>query len=194
MSAEAYLGAIRRFEAKVDRSGICAQWIGCRMSGGYGTFTFEGRHIYAHRFAYIAAFGAIPPGLQIDHLCRNRACVRIDHLEAVTPEENGRRASTIEGACGRGHPKTAQHGRMKDRRHEQGPCWVCRTCKNVAQRIRRAAVPRDPPDRSACTRGHPRTPEHGRVSVEPKGYARWVCRTCARILYAVRTSLRPVLD
>src|SRR5262245_41033575 len=110
MSEEAYLAsAIRRFEARVDRSGTCAQWTGPLMPGGYGRIGFKGRNIFVHRFAYMVAFGAIPPGLHIDHLCRNRVCVRIDHLEAVTPEENGRRAKTIEGACGRGHPKTPEH-------------------------------------------------------------------------------------
>ena len=37
------------------------------------------------------ANGPIPAGMVIDHLCRNRNCVRPDHLEVVTPAQNTRR-------------------------------------------------------------------------------------------------------
>ncbi len=50
---------------------------------------------YAHRIAYVDAYGAIPAGLEIDHLCRNKACRQPLHLEAVTHAENIRRAHPI---------------------------------------------------------------------------------------------------
>ena len=65
---------------------------------GYGQFELGGgsrqkrNRTYAHRFAYEQAKGAIPDGLEIDHLCRNRRCVNPDHLEAVTHQENQRRS------------------------------------------------------------------------------------------------------
>lgn len=42
----------------------------------------------AHRVAYELEREPIPPGLEPDHLCKNRACVRPDHLELVTHREN----------------------------------------------------------------------------------------------------------
>ena len=77
-----------------------ACWIWQRaLRNGYGCFGIGGRAkngghlVYAHRYYYELANGPIPEGLHIDHLCRNRACIRPDHLEPVTCAENLRRGN-----------------------------------------------------------------------------------------------------
>lgn len=59
--------------------------------------------------------GAIPEGLQIDHLCRVRRCINPDHLEAVTRHENILRGESViaklarKTHCSKGHPFDAQN-------------------------------------------------------------------------------------
>ena len=80
-----------RFWSKVDKSGECWVWTAARTNG-YGVAHVSGKSRRAHRVAYGDAYGPIPEGLVIDHLCENKACVRPSHLEAVTQGENVRRA------------------------------------------------------------------------------------------------------
>ena len=47
--------------------------------------------VLAHRYYYEQESGRIPDGLECDHLCRMRACVRPDHLDPVTRYEHSRR-------------------------------------------------------------------------------------------------------
>lgn len=71
----------------VPESG-CWIWIGSRNAGGYGTVKYRGKVWLAHRASYTILAGPIPPGLELDHKCRVRACVNPDHLEPVTGQEN----------------------------------------------------------------------------------------------------------
>ena len=77
----------------------CWLWTGAlhyrgRAGEGYGRKSWKGRNWLAHRLVYTLLVGEIGEGLVLDHVktrCRNRHCVRPDHLEPVTPEENTRR-------------------------------------------------------------------------------------------------------
>ena len=57
-------------------------------NAGYTQVAYNSKWHLAHRIAYQILVGPIPEGLDLDHLCRNRACVRPDHLEPVTRSEN----------------------------------------------------------------------------------------------------------
>lgn len=121
------MNAVERFWPKVDRRGPdeCWEWRGTRSPKGYGMFAVDRRAAKpAHRFAYTEMVGAIPSGLVIDHLCRNRACCNPAHMEPVTNKENVLRGVGITAECARktaciyGHPFTAENTVMK--RHWRG--------------------------------------------------------------------------
>lgn len=78
----------QRFLAKVEKTPTCWLWTGTKNPNGYGRFSHNGRTVQAHRFSYEMHIDTIPPGMQLDHLCRVRHCVRPNHLEPVTQQEN----------------------------------------------------------------------------------------------------------
>gem|GEM_PF-2516826 len=96
MRVRAEARAEELFWSHVAKSEGCWEWTAGRARGGYGSTTLRrsstrrGRTYgrMAHRVAYELLVGPIPPGLTLDHLCRNRGCVNPAHLEPVTLQEN----------------------------------------------------------------------------------------------------------
>jgi hypothetical protein len=128
---------VERFWAKVDKSQGCWVWRGGLTGNGYGTFSIR-RHktVAAHVYSYVATVGAVPTGCELDHLCRNRACVNPEHLDPVTHRVNvlrGTAPPAVNAAkthCVRGHEFTPENTRMKGRRR------LCLTCKRADERRR----------------------------------------------------------
>jgi hypothetical protein len=77
-----------RFWEKVDKSGDCWLWMAYRNKTGYGEFRMPSGSRLAHRVAHELAIGSIPDGLVVEHRCHNPACVRPEHLLAVTQRLN----------------------------------------------------------------------------------------------------------
>lgn len=117
----------------------CWIWQG-QLTNGYGRVKISGRKKSAHRVLWEKANGRpVPPGLQMDHLCRVTECVNPDHVEPVTSQENIRRRDQARGkgvyatSCSRGHLFDA-----KNTRDSADGRRVCRTCRRLEAANRRA--------------------------------------------------------
>lgn len=111
--------------------GNCWLWTGSLDPPGYGhlysgnrTAAGNPKFIYAHRFAY----GDIPDGMEVNHLCEVEACCRRSHLEAVPHFTNmhysgpaKRRAAQTH--CIRGHPFVAANTYIRPNGTRQ--CLAC---------------------------------------------------------------------
>jgi hypothetical protein len=122
----------------------CWIWQRALDRSGYGGFRAGDRIYRAHRYGYELMVGPIPEGLQIDHLCRVRACVNPAHLEPVTSRENSLRGDTFlarslgRTKCAEGHPfDDVNTYRSPDGRRV---CRICRRRWDAARRQREWAT------------------------------------------------------
>ncbi len=128
---------VERFWSKVDLNGPlpaacpergnCWLWTGYCDKDGYGNFGVKDEKkkkyvpVRAHIYSYELEIGDIKEGLQLDHLCFIRNCVRPYHLEQVTCKVNVLRGNTIAAAnkakthCIRGHPLSGSNLGIQER-------------------------------------------------------------------------------
>lgn len=129
--------------ARVKMAGDCWEWTSGKNSKGYGRVhaTKLERGAMAHRVMYELVRGPIPEGLTLDHLCRNRACVNPDHLEAVTNRLNIIRGSSPaadnanKATCLRGHALSGRNVWIA-----KDGSRVCKECQRVRRLMRRHGV------------------------------------------------------
>lgn len=123
-------------------SEACWIWPGMRNAKGYGQTTSNPKvrapngdklSCLAHRRAYQLLVGPVPNGMQLDHLCRNKACCNPAHLEVVTNAENMRRSMPhrpkLRATCKHGHAYPPDARVYKGAR-------VCAECKRITTRKR----------------------------------------------------------
>jgi hypothetical protein len=148
-----------RFWANVNKHGLapehrpdlgpCWPWQGSRFAAGYGQFKLAGRNRRAQQVAHELLVGPIPEGLELDHLCRVRHCVKVvadehgpAHLELVTAAENVRRGLPFSASfagvnarkthCKRGHPfDEANTYHIKPSASLPNGGRGCRTCRGM---------------------------------------------------------------
>lgn len=120
----------------------CWLWTGSADQKGYGRIGMGSKRDgtrkprCAHRVAYAALVGPIPPGLMLDHLCRQPGCVNPAHLEPVTNAVNVARGvagvnQLAKTHCPRGHEYSGDNLVMQRNAVGRG-ARVCRVCKNAA--------------------------------------------------------------
>lgn len=148
-----------RFWARVNKDGpipvrrpdlgACWLWTGANTTRpgrpGYGVFApVDRRQVGVHVYSYTLTGREIPDGYEIDHLCMVKLCVNPGHLEAVTQDENRRRADRAYGIrsarthCPQGHEYS-----------EDNTLWVTvegcrkRRCRACARERRRRRAERE---------------------------------------------------
>jgi hypothetical protein len=107
-------------------------------TNGYSRVWYKGKLWRGHRLAWELTNGAIPEGMVIDHLCRNRACVNLNHLRLVSQQENimaGLLNIDNRSHCNQGHLFEGNIMVRKNGKRECAECNRVRARANYAKKV-----------------------------------------------------------
>jgi hypothetical protein len=125
-----------REELVVAPLDVCWVWTkSCNVKNGYGQVSVGRVMRGAHKVSYETFVGPVPRGLELDHLCRVRACIRPSHLEPVTRAENVRRAKRYITHCPQNHEYTQANTYWY-----HNTVRYCRACDRERKRRARATT------------------------------------------------------
>ena len=117
-------------------------WVFPGVNGqGYGQINDKGKVWRVHRLVRLHLVGPLTPGLQLDHLCRNRACCNPDHLEEVDARTNNLRGESMaayharQTHCVSGHEFTPENTSII-----QGKVRRCKQCACDREKRYRSAA------------------------------------------------------
>ena len=79
-----------KFWSHVDKTAECWTWTGYIDQTGYGSISWKGKPVQAHRLAWFLTYGDIPNGLFVLHKCDNPKCANPNHLFLGTNADNQR--------------------------------------------------------------------------------------------------------
>lgn len=105
--------------------GRCWLFDSWHNSAGYPYLSVDGRDQPAHRVVYAAMTGEDITDLDLDHVCRNVACVRPGHHEPVTHAENMRRVSEAQTKCRKAGHDWADPRNVRIRPNGRRYCAEC---------------------------------------------------------------------
>ncbi len=86
---------ITRFNIKVNKTDNCHFWNAAKQKQGYGMFSYDGKSMPAHRFAYLLNKGDIAENMVVHQTCENSGCVNPEHLELQTKSQNKRSYNSV---------------------------------------------------------------------------------------------------
>jgi hypothetical protein len=83
---------IERMFSKAITNGNCYELhrlpVNPTTKPGRANVTINKQAYTGYRVTYTLGYGQIPSNLEVDHMCRNSSCIRISHLQLVTPTQN----------------------------------------------------------------------------------------------------------
>lgn len=119
----------------------CWLWGKSCTPGGYGRIYIGHKGFTAHKVIYETLVGKIPKGYELDHLCRNRACINPEHLEPVTHRENVLRGKSVaafnakKSCCKNGHKFTSENTYFRLDKYAR-ECRICRQNSSNKYRLK----------------------------------------------------------